>query len=192
MQDERLSLVEQFAAQERTRAEICRGFGVSRKTGYKWFEQFLLYGVAGLADRSRRPHHQPQAVDEATIGAIVDARSHYPSWGERKLYAWLERERPERSWPCPSTIGAILKRYGLTHPPKRRRPARSGQPSLGHRLQGLVPYPGRNPLRSVDDLRHAYALSAALPGDGSYRREVRAAADGSDLPRVRFACSHPL
>ena len=31
VQDERLELVEQFAAQERSRAEICRGFGVSRK-----------------------------------------------------------------------------------------------------------------------------------------------------------------
>jgi putative transposase len=123
VQDERLLLVEQFVAGELSRAEICRGFGVSRKTGYKWFEQYRLAGIGGLADRSRRPHHQPQAVDEQTIGAILEARSRYASWGERKLHAWLERERPQRSWPCPSTIGAILKRYGLTHPAKRRRRA---------------------------------------------------------------------
>jgi transposase InsO family protein len=123
VQDERLELVEQFAAQERSRAEICRGFGVSRKTGYKWFEQYLLEGAGGLADRSRRPHHQPQAVDDETIGAILAARSRRPSWGERKLHAWLEREQPERSWPCSSTIGAVLKRYGLTRPNKRRRRA---------------------------------------------------------------------
>jgi transposase len=116
-------LVEQFAAQELSRAQICRGFGVSRKTGYKWYEQYLLEGVGGLADRSRRPHRQPQAVDEQTIGAILKARSQRPSWGERKLHAWLERERPERGWPCPSTIGAVLKRYGLTRPNKRRRRA---------------------------------------------------------------------
>ena len=64
VQDERLALVEQFAAQELSRAEICRGFGVSRKTGYKWYEQYLLKGVGGLADRSRRRHRQPQAVGE--------------------------------------------------------------------------------------------------------------------------------
>jgi transposase InsO family protein len=117
-------LVEQFAAQERSRAEICRGFGVSRKTGYKWFEQYQLHGIAGLADRSRRPHQQPQAaVDQETIGAIIDARSRRPSWGERKLHVWLLREHPQRSWPCPSTIGAVLKRYGLTRPNKRRRRA---------------------------------------------------------------------
>ena len=42
VQDERVLLVERFAAQELSRAEICRGFGVSRKTGYKWYEQYLL------------------------------------------------------------------------------------------------------------------------------------------------------
>jgi putative transposase len=123
VQDERLELVEQFAAGELSRARICRGFGVSRKTGYKWFEQYQLHGIAGLADRSRRPHQQPQAADQETIGAIIDARSRRPSWGERKLHVWLMREQPERSWPSPSTIGAVLKRYGLTRPNKRRRRA---------------------------------------------------------------------
>jgi len=63
VQDERLLLVEEFTAGERSRAEICRRYGVSRKTGYKWYEQFLLHGLAGLADLSRRPLHQPNAVD---------------------------------------------------------------------------------------------------------------------------------
>jgi len=123
VQDERLLLVEEFAAGERSRAEICRRYGVSRKTGYKWYEQFLLHGLAGLADRSRRPLHQPNAVDEEMVGGILEARSRYPSWGERKLKAWLEREHRERCWPSTSSIGNILQRYGLTRPHKRRRRA---------------------------------------------------------------------
>ena len=57
VQDERLLLVEEFAAGDRSRAEICRRYGVSRKTGYKWYEQFLLHGLAGLAGHciSRTP-----------------------------------------------------------------------------------------------------------------------------------------
>ena len=89
---------------------------MSRKTGYKWYEQYLLNGLAGLADRSRKPLHQPNAVDEETVGAILEARSRYPSWGERKLKAWLEREHRKHHWPSTSSIGSILQRYGLTRP----------------------------------------------------------------------------
>jgi len=123
VQDERLRLCLEFEAGELSRAEICRRYGVSRKSGYKWWEQYLREGVAGLADRSRAPQNQPHAVDEETVGAILGLRARYPSWGERKLKAWLERERGERQWPCASSIGAVLKRYGLTSPPKRRRRA---------------------------------------------------------------------
>ncbi len=123
VQDERLQLCMEFEAGERSRAEICRRYGVSRKTGYKWWEQYQREGVAGLGDRSRAPHNQPQAVDEETVGAILELRARHPSWGERKLKAWLERERGERQWPCASSMGAVLKRYGLTSPAKRRRRA---------------------------------------------------------------------
>src|SRR5260370_29461412 len=37
-------------------AELCREFGVSRKTGYKWKQRFKRQGVDGLRDASRRPH----------------------------------------------------------------------------------------------------------------------------------------
>ena len=122
VQDQRLLLVKEFASAERSRTEICLSYGVSRKTGYKWYEQYRVHGVGGLADRSRAPATQPHAVGEPTIGAILELRSRHPSWGERKLKAWLERERPERSWPSASTIGEVLKRFGLTRAaPKRRR-----------------------------------------------------------------------
>lgn len=123
MQDERLQLCLEFEAGELSRAEICRRYGVSGKTGYKWFAEYKRLGAAGLADRSRARHNQPHAVDAETVGAILALRARHPSWGERKLKAWLERERGERPWPCASSIGAVLKRYGLTSPPKRRRRA---------------------------------------------------------------------
>jgi transposase len=36
-------------------SEICREFGVSRKTGYKIFERYKEHGLKALSDRSRRP-----------------------------------------------------------------------------------------------------------------------------------------
>ena len=52
--DERLQLVARRLAGE-PMAELCRDFGISRKTGYKIFERYQECGVHGLTDRSRRP-----------------------------------------------------------------------------------------------------------------------------------------
>jgi len=41
-------------------AELCREFGISRKTGYKIFDRYLECGVQGLTDRSRRPYRYAQ------------------------------------------------------------------------------------------------------------------------------------
>ena len=41
-------------------SQLCRRFGVSRKTGYKWLGRFAESGRAGLSDRSRRPHRSPE------------------------------------------------------------------------------------------------------------------------------------
>ena len=177
VQDERLRFIEQVEAREQTLAELCRRYGISRKTGYKWLERYEQEGLAGLADRSRRPRHQPRAVDEETIGAILEARGRYPSWGERKIQAWLARERPEREWPAASTIGAILKRYGLTRPGKRRRRASPSHellaPSAANQVwaidfKGWFRDRRRPALRAADDLRHCTAAicCAAKPSTG--------------------------
>ena len=53
--DERLKFVAPRLAGEPL-AELCRGFGISRKTGYKIFDRYQECGVQGLTDRSRRPY----------------------------------------------------------------------------------------------------------------------------------------
>lgn len=102
--------------------ELCARYGISRRVGYKWLHRYEEKGLAGLADRSRAPRRQAAATAPEIVGEIVALRSKHPTWGPRKLRAWLDRERPEGSWPACSTIGAILKREGLTRP-RRRRPA---------------------------------------------------------------------
>ena len=57
---------------------LCREFGISRKTGYKWKERFLRDGVSGLGDRSRRPSRSPQEVGEAMVCQIVKLRTAHP------------------------------------------------------------------------------------------------------------------
>ena len=49
--DERLQFVSACVAGEETMACLCRQFGISRKTGYKWLRRYESDGAAGLADR---------------------------------------------------------------------------------------------------------------------------------------------
>ncbi len=104
-------------------AELCRAFGVSRPTGYRWIARYQEAGhdVAALADRSRRPHTSPQAVSEEIRDRIVDLRKLHPRWGPRKLRAWLADHYPARYVPAPSTLAELLRRYGLCAPRRRAR-----------------------------------------------------------------------
>jgi transposase len=42
-----------------TMSELCRSYGISRKTGYKWAARYGQQGLDGLKDRSRRPTSCP-------------------------------------------------------------------------------------------------------------------------------------
>lgn len=88
---------------------LCRSFGVSRRTGYKWRDLYLQHGADGLQDRSRRPLSSPSRCNAELEAAVVALHDAYPCWGARKLRALL----PEGgSKPHPNTIAAILRRHG--------------------------------------------------------------------------------
>jgi transposase InsO family protein len=120
--NERMAFIVDWQREEMTFAELCRFYGVSRKTGYKWIGRFEAGGIADLEDRSRAPHHHPNAVGEAEEAAIVTARKQHPSWGPKKIKAWLTDHRPRTAWPAQSVIATILDRHGLVkRRPRRRR-----------------------------------------------------------------------
>ncbi len=102
-------------------AELCRRFGIKRDTGYKWLSRYQIEGVAGLADRSRRPKSAPNRTDVAVEALVCRVRRSHPAWGGRKIRGFLLRQG-HRGVPAASTITAILRRNGLmTHAtaPKR-------------------------------------------------------------------------
>jgi transposase InsO family protein len=113
-------------------AEACRSYGVSRKTGYKWLERYKVGGPSGLEERSRAPHRMPWAIEDEMQELLIAARCQHPSWGPRKLLAWLERRHRGRHFPAPSSVGDLLRRRGLVKPRRRRR-----------RVQPRVARPGR-------------------------------------------------
>ncbi|WP_154650051.1 helix-turn-helix domain-containing protein, partial [Methylophilus methylotrophus] len=73
-----MSLREEFvhlATQEgANRRELCRRFGISPQTAYKWLLRFNTHGKAGLSDQSRRPLHSPTLTSQALQSEIVQLR----------------------------------------------------------------------------------------------------------------------
>lgn len=118
---ERLSFVRSCEAGEESVSELCRRYGVSRKTGYKWLARYRAFGAEGLFDRSRAAHKHPNAVTSSVCQTVLAVRYEHPRWGPKKIKAWLERRVPEEHWPAASTIGRILEREGIVGARRRRR-----------------------------------------------------------------------
>ena len=107
-----------------TMSELCYRYGISRKTGYKWIARYHGGGVPACDDRSRNPRLHPNATPPNIVKRIVSARRRNPSFGPITLRQFLTDQFPNVAWPCPSTIGEILKRNDLIKK-RRRRPART-------------------------------------------------------------------
>ena len=126
---ERLRFIERWATGEDPTTELCRQFGISAKTAYKLIGRYEAHGEDGLRDRSRAPHYHPNATPRQLAERIVAAKRAHPTWGPKKLIAWLRDADPGVPWPAPSTAGAILDRAGLVQRRRRRRRASPwGQP----------------------------------------------------------------
>ena len=102
-------------------AALCRQFGISRDTGYRWLRRWRAEGGAGLVERSRAPRSNPRAVASELLEACLDLRRRHPTWGPVKVKAALTRRHPDWLWPAASTIGELFAREGLTARRERRR-----------------------------------------------------------------------
>jgi len=80
----------QYALQEGVNlSALCRKFGISRKTAYKWLRRYREGGWEAVQDRSRRPHTSPNRTPSAVEAAVLAVRRDHPSWGGRKIHACL-------------------------------------------------------------------------------------------------------
>jgi len=129
--EQRADFVREFESGWFTMTELAAQYGISRKTGYKWVAAYEAGGLAGLQDRSRRPHHSPHATDEDVIRAILAIRRRHPSWGPKKLLAIAQGRHHAAVWPARSTIAALLKRRGLVTPRRRRSAPSAATASAG-------------------------------------------------------------
>ena len=103
----------EFAAQamlgEKSLSALCREYGISRPTGYKWLERYR--NGESMQDRPHTPFRKPFKTSRETELRIMDVRDAHPTWGARKIQRYL-LDKGESCLPAASTIGDILKRNG--------------------------------------------------------------------------------
>jgi transposase-like protein len=103
-----------------TVSEVCRRYGISRQTYYRYRRRYLTEGLAGLEDRSRRPDQPANQIPAELELEIVEMRKDHPRWGARRIRTELTRSNVEA--PAVSTVHQVLVRNGLVATGPRRRP----------------------------------------------------------------------
>src|ERR1044072_7834527 len=111
--DERLRFVARLLDGE-SMSEVCREFGISRKTGYKIFTRYKDRGLEALAGGSRRPVRYANQLPSQIERQIVALKQEKPHWGARKIRELLVRRlRGDIRVPAKSTVHTVLDRHGL-------------------------------------------------------------------------------
>lgn len=107
--DQRREFVALAAQEGANRRQLCRRFGISAQTGYKWLARWRE-GDTTLADRPRRPQVSPGRSSEVAERRILKVRDAHPAWGARKIAHWLAHTGVEP--PAHSTVHQVLVRHG--------------------------------------------------------------------------------
>lgn len=110
--DKRLEFVMLASVEGANKRGLCRRFGISPATGYKWLERWRSSGKSGMGELSRRPLTSPCRSEPAMEEAVLAVRAAHPVWGGRKIARRL-KDLGHATAPAPSTITAILRRNGV-------------------------------------------------------------------------------
>lgn len=142
--DQKIKFIMQSFTNECQFRELCRKFGISPKTGYKWKKRFLEEGIPGLKDQPPIPKSSPTKISEETICEIIRIKKAKPSWGPKKIRVVYANNHPNEQIPHRTTFERILKKTGFIEKRKIKRRFHS------ERIQNRIT-PGKpNDLWTVD------------------------------------------
>jgi transposase InsO family protein len=122
VEEQKVKFVVAATRSEKSFTALCQEFGISRPTGCLWRKRYQELGIAGIAERSRRPRRSPARTTAELEQRVVAMRQRYPDWGARKLQVLLAREHVELTR---STIHRILLRHDLVREGDRHDQATS-------------------------------------------------------------------
>jgi transposase InsO family protein len=103
-------------------SEVAAEVGVSRQSVSAWLVRYRAAGLAGLADRSRRPQSSPSQASPELEARVCELRRDHPRWGaQRILHELMRGPAPAEGLPSRATVHRILVRHGLVIARARRR-----------------------------------------------------------------------
>ncbi|OGQ46492.1 MAG: hypothetical protein A3I05_00740 [Deltaproteobacteria bacterium RIFCSPLOWO2_02_FULL_44_10] len=117
---ERMCFVSRLIAGERM-TDLCREYGISRKTGYKFWGRYKMFGPNGLCDESRAPITIPHRTSAELQKWIIEWKEKHPTWGAKKIKVELERSQKGLCIPSFQTVHNILLKAGHVKRRKQRR-----------------------------------------------------------------------
>ena len=112
-------------------SELCREYGISRKTGYKWRDRFLARGSAGLECLSRKPKSHKQELGEFVICDLIRLKNVHLKWGPKKIRELYRRQHPNEKQPSLSSVKRVFQRAGLVKRRKKRSYRETGRITHG-------------------------------------------------------------
>jgi transposase InsO family protein len=190
VEEQKVRFVVAATRRERSLTALCEEFGISRPTGYLWWQRYKEAGLAGVEERSRRPKQSPGRTAAELEQRVVELRRRYPDWGARKLQVVLARQEVELTR---STIHRILLRHDLVQDRERRRQAtgrfQRGTPNELWQMDFKSPK-GWNaavgPLSVIDDCsRYVLVLQAVWSNHGALVREqLESSFTGCGVPQA--------
>jgi transposase InsO family protein len=124
-------------------SHLCRQYGISTKTGYKWKKRFDEAGEAGLRDESRRPHNAPNALSEGVVCTLIRIKNAHMAWGPPKIHDTYMRDHQDDG-VCLTSVKRVLDKAGLVKHRRRRCHNACG------RIQTNVDVKAPNQLWTVD------------------------------------------
>ena len=95
-------LIDRLERGERA-VDVAGAMGVSLRTVYTWKRRFRDEGLAGLQDRTSRPHHSPARTPAPIEAQVIALRK------QRRIYDLIA----DQTGICRATVGRILVRHGL-------------------------------------------------------------------------------
>ncbi len=76
-----------------------------RAAVHRWLRWYREEGLAGLADRSHRPHAHPEQTPSEVEAAVCELRRAHPRWGHWRLHYELGRHGCPGPIRCPRFTG---------------------------------------------------------------------------------------
>jgi putative transposase len=153
VEHQRLHLVEAYIEKEASMTDLCKQYGVSRKTGYKWFNIYLSSGKEGLKDMSKAPKDPYCLYSKDQIQIAIDYKLKHRTYGPKKVLVKLSELYPKLKWPSPTRLYEIYKDYGLV---------------TDRRIRNRVP--ATSPLGDLNDCNDTWSVDMKgwfLTGDGN-------------------------